>query len=159
MAIKLNLGCGFDHKPQSEGWINIDKDINCHPDIVWDLDKYEMFGHYLPGFVSHKEQQVEEVLIKHCLEHLNQSAFFGLLKELWHECKSNATITIIVPHWQQEAAFEPDHKWVYPPRSFRMICDESYKHLVTPAQFEIVELIEKDDAKEPQTKVVYKVIK
>jgi len=30
----LNLGCGITHYPQSEGWINIDRDKTCNPDVV-----------------------------------------------------------------------------------------------------------------------------
>ncbi|MEK6884072.1 MAG: hypothetical protein AABY22_30870 [Nanoarchaeota archaeon] len=154
--LKLNLGCGFDHQPQSEGWINIDIDENKTPDIIWDLNN--LFPSTMRSKYNILKNSVDEVLIKHCLEHLNPTLFYELMKDLWKLCVNNATITIIVPHWQQEAAFEPDHKWVYPPRTFKMIVNE-YPHLVAPAKFEIVELVEKDEVKEPQTKCVYKVIK
>ena len=146
---RLNLGCGNDHKPKEEGWLNIDINQDVNPDIVADLN--------LP--IEIEDNEVDEVLMRHCLEHLNQGRFFSLMKELWIACVNNAIITIIVPHWQSEGAFEPDHKWIYPPRSLKMITESSYQHLIKPAQFEIVELIEKDNSTEPQTIMRYRVIK
>ena len=165
MTIRLNLGCGLDHKPQNEGWINVDINPEVNPDMRFDLNDLLVFridGKIYNPFsfsVQVPFNNVNEILIKHCLEHLKQNRFFRLMNELWELCQNNAIITIIVPYWLSEHAFEPDHKWVYPPRSFKMITESSYSHLITPAKFEIVELIEKDDAEETQTICKYRVIK
>lgn len=150
--IKLNLGCGFDHKPQSEGWVNVDVDPKCNPDFTCSIEEIIKYS-----WIEYTD--INEVLMKHSLEHCEPDIFFKLMKWIWERSINEATITIIVPHWQQEAAFDANHKWIYPPRTFKMLVDGSYKRYYEPAQFEIIELIEKDDAKEPQTKVVYKVIK
>jgi len=147
--VKLNLGCGFDHKPQREGWVNVDNDSKCNPDLCMNIE--DIF------FTTYTN--IDEVLMKHSLEHIEPNTFFKLMKWVWERCNNNAVITIIVPHWQSEGAFDANHKWVYPPRTFKLLVDSSYKRYYEPAQFEIIELIEKDDAKEPQTTVKYRVIK
>jgi len=32
--MKLNLGCGNRSRSKSEGWVNIDIDYSCNPDMV-----------------------------------------------------------------------------------------------------------------------------
>ena len=53
--MKLNLGCGFDHR---EGWLNVDSFPECRPDRLLDI---EATPWKLPtdGF--------DEVLMKHVL--------------------------------------------------------------------------------------------
>ena len=54
---KLNLGCYKDYK---KGYINLDFDINCKPDVVHDMNKPMPF----------KDNEFDEILCLEMLEHL-----------------------------------------------------------------------------------------
>ena len=56
--LRLNLGCGEDHKP---GYINVDKYGN--PDVLHDLEEFPW---------PWDDESVEEILMKHILEHLGE---------------------------------------------------------------------------------------
>ena len=59
--MKLNLGCGHDHK---EGYVNVDVSDLGKPDMVVDLE-------VLPW--PWQDSSIDEILIKHTLEHLGQT--------------------------------------------------------------------------------------
>jgi len=61
--MKLHLGCG---KKQIHGFINIDGDSSCNPDVVMDVSK-----------ISEKYQNVELILAVHLLEHFPRKPFQG----------------------------------------------------------------------------------
>lgn len=84
--VRLNLGAGADHLP---GWTNVDK-FGCQ-DMSWDLEVTPW-----PWATS----TVDEVLMKHVLEHLGATTdrFIAVVKELYRICKPGARIRIIVPH-------------------------------------------------------------
>lgn len=88
--VKLHLGCGRNHK---EGYVNCDisKDIN--PDVIIDLEKPLPF----------KNNSVEEIIIEHCLEHINN--LYQLLEEFQRICINGAVIKIKVPYFSSESAF------------------------------------------------------
>jgi len=59
-----------------------------------------------------ESSSVEEVVLKHVLEHLGAQAdvFFGIMKELYRVCCPGAVIRIAVPHHRSEAyAADPTH--------------------------------------------------
>ena len=103
--LRLNLGCGEDHKP---GYINVDKYGN--PDIFHHLEKFPW---------PWEDESVEEVLMKHILEHLGESTddYLGIIKELYRVCVGGAAINIIVPH----------------PRHDDFLDDPTHVRIVTPA--------------------------
>ena len=86
--MRLNLGCGQDKR---DGFLNVDKSALCEPDLVVDLED-------LPW--PWDSNSVDEVLLKHSLEHLGREpdGYLGIVKELWRIGKPGATVTIIVPH-------------------------------------------------------------
>jgi len=86
--MKLNLGCGFN---KLEGWVNVDSNCLCLPDIILKLDKDDWLW---------KSDSIEEVLLDHVLEHVGETTtdFFHFMKELYRVCKKEALITIKVPH-------------------------------------------------------------
>ena len=86
--MRLNLGCGHDRR---DGFVNVDKQSACSPDVVADLEK-------LPW--PWETSSVDEILLKHALEHLGRDpdTYLEIVKEMWRVCKPNATITIVVPH-------------------------------------------------------------
>lgn len=84
--VRLNLGAGADLRV---GWTNVDKFGS--QDMMWDLESTPW-----PWATS----TVDEVLMKHVLEHLGATSdkFIAIVKELYRICKHGARIRIIVPH-------------------------------------------------------------
>lgn len=89
--MKLNLGCGYN---KMEGYVNVDKDANCNPDIVTDLEKKLPF----------EDNSADEIVLNHVLEHLGKDVetYFSLWKEFYRVLKDQGVIKIVVPHWNHE---------------------------------------------------------
>jgi hypothetical protein len=96
---KLNIGCGYN---KHEGWINVDSDPECQPDLCFDLTK--------PGWPI-EDSTVEEVMAEHILEHLEGTeGYLTFWKELYRVCANNAIIKIEVPHWEHDTFIhDPTH--------------------------------------------------
>jgi SAM-dependent methyltransferase len=104
-TVKLNLGCGFRHKP---GYINVDKHDNCEPDVVHDLNA---FPYPWP------DDSVDEIVMFHVLEHLID--WWGSLDECARILKPGASIEIRVPDASNDGALScRDHNHVFSPASF-----------------------------------------
>lgn len=86
--MKLNLGCGFQ---KMQGWVNIDSDPLCKPDILLDLNSSPW---------PFETDSVEEFMAIHILEHLGGSAknWMHFWKELWRVAKPDTTLRVVVPH-------------------------------------------------------------
>lgn len=82
--IKLNLGCGYKKK---EGYINIDSNKYCNPDMILDLNKPLPF----------KDMSVSEVYIEHVLSYVED--INNLFSELYRICNNGARIVLKVPHY------------------------------------------------------------
>ena len=78
--MRLNLGCGQDKR---DGWTNVDKMAAAEPDQVVDLEE-------LPW--PWPDSSVEEVAMKHVLEHLGAETdvYLGIIKELYRVCRHGA---------------------------------------------------------------------
>lgn len=89
--MKLNLGCGYNKLP---GYINVDHDPICKPDVVADLEATLPF----------EANTVDEIVLHHVLEHLGQTTetYFSVWKEFYRILKDQAVIKITVPHWQHD---------------------------------------------------------
>jgi SAM-dependent methyltransferase len=85
--MKLNLGCGYNKLP---GYINVDQDPLCEPDIVADLEDVLPF----------EDDSVDEIVMSHVLEHLGQStkSYLNIWKELYRVLRDKGVIKITVPH-------------------------------------------------------------
>jgi len=90
--MKLNLGCGFH---RLEGYVNVDIEALCKPDIVLDLE-------LLPW--PWPTGSVTEIAAHHTLEHMGATttSWMGLLKEMWRVCAPDAIWSISVPHPRHE---------------------------------------------------------
>lgn len=89
--MKLNLGCGYN---KLDGYINVDHDSNCNPDIVADLEDRLPF----------EDNSVKEIILNHVLEHLGQqtTTFLSIIKEFYRILKDQGELKIIVPHHNHE---------------------------------------------------------
>lgn len=100
ISMKLNLGCGFRRK---EGFLNVDSQAACNPDLVLDLEKFPW---------PWENDSVEEIYMSHVLEHLGSTPeiYLALIKEMYRVCKANARLTFIVPHPRSDAFMaDPTH--------------------------------------------------
>lgn len=98
--LKLNLGCGSDILP---GWVNVDLHAGPGVDQVLDLESFPW---------PWADSAVEEVRLKHVLEHLGRETetFLGVIKELWRVCSDGAKVAITVPHPRHDAFLnDPTH--------------------------------------------------
>lgn len=97
--MKLNLGCGYK---KLDGFVNVDNDIGCNPDLVVDLEKR------LPW----DDNSIDEIVMTHVLEHLGHDpkTYLSIWKELYRVSKDKGTIEIIVPyHDHQYFHDDPTH--------------------------------------------------
>ena len=121
--MKLNLGSGNDYK---KGWVNLDYNKLCNPDIVWDITK-------LP--LPFKDNEFDEIIMIHVLEHFYNP--IDIINELWRISKPNAKITIKVLHWSCHFAYgDLTHKSYYSSRSF-MHFNDSKDYYNSNTRFEI----------------------
>ena len=84
---KINVGCGDDYK---EGWINLDYEKECNPDIFFNLNRI-----YSGVRLPYKDNSFDKILIKDVLEHLPEP--LPILRELYRICKVGGEIEIKVP--------------------------------------------------------------
>lgn len=98
--MKLNLGAGLK---KFEGFLNVDDDPLCEPDIMVNLDDINI---KLPL----EDNVVEEIKAHHILEHIGEG-FIPLMKELYRVCKHGAILDIEAPHHQHDVFYgDPTHK-------------------------------------------------
>ena len=108
-SIKLNLGCGHNHKA---GYVNVDK--YGRPDICHDLETFPW---------PWADNTVSEIILNHVLEHLGQAnaVYLKIIQEIYRICTPGAALQIAVPH----------------PRSDDFINDPTHVRVVTPAGLEL----------------------
>lgn len=92
---KLNLGCG---RKIMVGYINVDNNANCQPDVVHDLNN-------MPYPFS--DNQFSEIIMNHTIEHLTSPLL--ILQEIYRIGDNNCTVIIRCPHFSGNW-IHPDHK-------------------------------------------------
>jgi hypothetical protein len=108
--MKINLGCGYNKKP---GFINVDKDPRCQPDLLFDCEKEWPI----------ETSTVEEMYIFHTLEHLGETVekFIILMKEMYRVSKNECVWKITVPHYNSDIFhIDPTHVRKICPTTMRM---------------------------------------
>lgn len=97
---KLNIGSGYKKYP---GYINVDGDKNCNPDILINLDDENLT-------LPFEDNSVSNIIAYHILEHIG-TGYFRLLQEIYRVCAAGAIIDIQVPHYSHEIyQNDPTHK-------------------------------------------------
>ena len=104
--VTVNLGCG---NRKLKGFVNVDWDKDCKPDIIADLNKKLPF----------KDNEVDFVYCSHLIEHVDDILEF--MHEIWRICKPKAKVHIIAPscyylYW----AIQPHHKRFIRPGYFEI---------------------------------------
>lgn len=131
---KLNLGAGINYLPD---YTNIDKLASFNPDIVHDL---EILPWPLP------DNQFEEVLISHLVEHIgtqgDEKSWFDFWREVWRVSKPGAIVYCIAPYYtDHNSVGDPGHRRLISESSFYFLSKETYKwnkeHKTSMTQYEI----------------------
>ncbi len=106
-TVRLDIGCGINTR---EGYLGIDKDENCNPDIICDFGK-----NTLPMFGS----TVDTIYTSHFLEHLTQDLYVDTMNEFYRVLVPNGTVEIIVPYFRTKVAVQdPTHRMQFCEDSF-----------------------------------------
>lgn len=92
---RINIGCGADKR---EGWINVDAEARCEPDMVVDAERPWPFP----------DGCAMEVLARHVLEHIQDIRNF--LTEAYRVLRPDGMLDIHVPHHCSEFYWsDPTH--------------------------------------------------
>lgn len=107
--MKLNLGSGHS---KAAGYINVDRETESHPDILWDLEIFPW---------PWDDNSVDEVVFNHSLEHLGArtDVFLRIISEVYRICRHEAIVRVNVPH----------------PRHDNFLDDPTHVRPVTPTMF------------------------
>lgn len=96
--IKLNIGSGYK---RIQGYINVDHDPLCDPDILADLENLRL------GDIA--DSTVSNIVAHHVLEHIG-NGFLPLIKELYRVSAPGAEWDIAFPHHRSELQYcDPTH--------------------------------------------------
>lgn len=128
MPRSLNLGCGRDIRPASEGWVNMDHAALEGVDVVHDL--MELPWPFDAGSFDH-------ILCSHVLEHVphvlpgkdKRNGLVLVMEEMHRILKPGGTVEIRAPH--PEAAdrwADPTHTRVLHPRTFEYFEEGKFGH-------------------------------
>ncbi len=107
--VKLNLGCGKNHKA---GYINVDKYGD--PDIKLDLELFPW---------PWDDSSVTEIVLNHVLEHLGKDTetYLNIIKEIYRISRDQALVHIAVPHPRHDDFFnDPTHVRIITPEGIGM---------------------------------------
>jgi hypothetical protein len=113
--MKINAGCGYQ---KLDGWVNVDSDPQCKPDVVWELDK-EFWG-----FADDDDDPVDEVLFNHSLEHMGElvEEYHYLISELYRVCAPDALVRINCPNpFHEDFVNDPTHVRAITPASLSLL--------------------------------------
>lgn len=110
--LKLNLGCGNNHKPVADGWVNVDKFAPA--DTLFDLETTPW---------PWADDSVDEVNMTHVLEHLGQDpkTFLMMVREVYRVLRHSGHWIVTVPHPRHDHfIIDPTHCRPVMPELFPM---------------------------------------
>ena len=108
--VKLDIGCGLKKR---EGYLGLDKDTVCNPDILHDLES---------GTIPIEDGAVDYIYTSHTLEHLRRDTYLKVINEFWRILSTGGIIEIIVPYFRTKVA-------VQDPGHHMQFCEDSFKYL------------------------------
>ena len=110
MLERLHLGCGYKYK---EGWLNVDIEPDCNPDLAYDLNDTPW---------PFEDNSFWEIYSSHFFEHLRRETWFKAFKECARVLKVGGEMTMIVPDSSNDVALGfRDHHTVFTQWSFHGI--------------------------------------
>jgi predicted SAM-dependent methyltransferase len=73
--VRIDVGCGLQKRP---GYIGLDKDEVCKPDIIHDTEY---------GEIPIGDGLVDTIYTSHTLEHLEPAGYINTMNQLWRILK------------------------------------------------------------------------
>ncbi|MBU0958206.1 MAG: methyltransferase domain-containing protein [Nanoarchaeota archaeon] len=104
--MKINYGCGYDKK---EGWINIDTNKECKPDILINKNNLKL---------PFEDETIEYILSRYCLEHINKENIQELIREFHRILINKGILELYLPHYTGTHIKYLDHKTMFGINSF-----------------------------------------
>lgn len=87
--LKLNLGCGKQHKPKSKGWINIDISSEVSPDLLLNPAQEKL---------PYKDNSIDEIHAGCMIEQVGPNKeFIFLMNNIWRVLKPGCNFNGYVP--------------------------------------------------------------
>lgn len=141
-AIRLNLGCGYDHKP---GYVNIDNRAEVGPDLIFDaLDIFPF-----------DDNSVDEIRAYDFLEHIPIGQTIKVITEIWRVLKPGGLFESFTPSTDGRGAFQdPTHVSFWNRNSWLYYSDPGCRTLYgIKADFEIESIA--DTLPDPDYKIIH----
>lgn len=101
--------------------VTLDKDEDCKPDIVWNLENF-------PWPIN---EEFEEIHAYEVLEHLggigDYESFFATWREIWKALKPGGLVCATTPWWESHWAWQdPGHRRIYSIGLLGYLCQAEY---------------------------------
>lgn len=135
MRTELLIGCGNRRNkdlfsPEHKEWSNLvtlDIDLNCNPDIIWDLNQFP-YGYWKSPFERMKFDEIHAYeVLEHCGRQGDYKFFFTQWNEFYNILKPGGVFYGSVPMWNSPWAWgDPSHTRVIPPGSFVFLDQDEY---------------------------------
>jgi predicted SAM-dependent methyltransferase len=135
----LNVGCGNDIRPRSEGWVNMDLLPMPGVDVAHDMMD-------LPW--PFDDASFDLVLAKHVLEHVphtfpgrKRDGFLLWMEEVHRVLRPDGRFECVVPWYRHDGYWiDPTHTRTVHPSNFFYLTPESHENFYTPARFRVEKL-------------------
>lgn len=133
---RLNVGCGTDIRPASEGWVNMDVVPLPGVDVVHDLFE-------LP--LPFPDASFDHILCSHILEHVPhrlggspKDGLVQMVEEFHRVLRPGGILEVLAPHPDcVDAWADPTHTRIVHPRTFEYFTAESRFNYYTTARFRV----------------------
>jgi SAM-dependent methyltransferase len=135
---KINLGCSYT---KLDGYINIDRNPLCEPDIVRDIERGLPFD----------DCSIDEVMANDYLEHTVD--FIFVMNEIARVLKVGGKLKARFPNWKTEAIHNPTHNHILTVQHFNVFTPR-WINVFTPRWTRNV-----DEANAVFKKITYETIK
>lgn len=128
---RVSLGCGAKVTP---GYAGVD---------VIDYGQ-EVVGDAIEFLHQTKSNQLEAILIEHCLEHFTVAHARILLNEAWHALDFGGIMKIVVPSYKKESAYVLSHLSFYSRQTFIKLADSEFVKTYGMKIWHVKEVVEND---------------
>lgn len=139
MGRKLNVGCGNDIQPGSEGWVNMDLLPLKGVEVVHDMLRFPW---------PFPDAHFERVFAQHVLEHVPhridgraRDGFLLFMEEVHRVLEPDGRFEAVVPYYRHDGYWiDPTHTRTVHPSNFFYLTPESHENFYTPARFRVEKL-------------------
>jgi len=115
--LKLNIGCGPPKVQKKKGYVNMDINPLCKPDVVRDVSRG----------LPYSDGVVDEIICEHVIEHLDDDDFVFFFNECHRVLKLGNVLEVAAPYYMGKWAYiDPTHKRLITEFSFDFFLTKDY---------------------------------